>query len=147
MPTKPNPADIAFSKCVRERADWQCQYSGVMFERNAHGLHCSHFYGRRMRSLRWHPLNCFAHSYASHNFLGENPHEFTEWAEKELGTDKYLELVGLSQIIMPTTKLDRKEIAKHYREEHKRMLSERDAGAVGWLDFEIAPLIAERLEK
>ena len=63
----------------------------------------------------------------------ENPIGFTAWIDGDLVGDKWVDgylgrvhmkaLNKKRNILMPTTKMLRKEIAKHYREEHKKMLA------------------------
>lgn len=48
------------------------------------GLHCSHFWGRANKSVRYEPLNCDAHCFACHMHLGSNPQEFVKWKEERL---------------------------------------------------------------
>ena len=42
MAIKITPADTAFSKCVKERADWKCERCGTQYQEGDRGLHCSH---------------------------------------------------------------------------------------------------------
>lgn len=50
------------------------------------GLHCSHFWGRVNKSVRYEPLNCDACCFACHQHLGGNPQEFCEWKRERLKT-------------------------------------------------------------
>ncbi len=77
--------DDVFSKFIRTRAKWTCEFCKKNFESNRAGLHCSHMFGRRNITVRYHPSNAFAHCVYCHKRLGENPIEFAEWAEKKLG--------------------------------------------------------------
>jgi hypothetical protein len=133
---KRSPADIAFSKCIRERADWICEYSGKDFKNNRGGLHCSHFYGRRARTVRWDADNAFAHGCYEHKYLGENPGEFHSWAIKTRGDGWYQILTEKwRNLKRKVTKLEEKEIAKHYQEQLKIMEQKRKDGVTGWLEF------------
>lgn len=133
---KRSPADIAFSKCVRERNDWICEYCNRDFSGNTSILDCSHFYGRRAKSTRWDGDNCFAHCRGCHNKLGENPGEFTNHAIKLRGEGWYERLTEKwRNVKRKISKAEEKEIAKHYREELKKMEKQRKEGVRGWLDF------------
>lgn len=48
------------------------------------GLHCSHFWGRVNKSVRYEPLNADSHCFACHMYLSGNPHEFVEWKKRLL---------------------------------------------------------------
>jgi hypothetical protein len=50
-----------------------------------------------------------------------NPLEFTKWLEETLGEGHMEMLREKWQVLMKTNKQLRKEIAKHYREEFKKM--------------------------
>lgn len=133
---KRSPADSAFSKCVRERNDWHCEYCKRDFSNNTHILDCSHFYGRRARTVRWDGDNAFSHCRGCHNKLGENPGEFHTWAVNTRG-DGWFEILTdkWRNLKRKITKQEEKEIAKHYREELKKMEQKRKDGVKGWLEF------------
>lgn len=134
---KRTPADIAFSKCIRERAGWCCERCGAQHQTNSMGLHCSHFHGRGKWSVRHDPDNAFAHCYGCHQYLGGRPQEFADWVRHKQGD-------GLFEIVLERandTKLGRlakreaKAIAKYYRDQHRNMLTQRDLGITGRLEI------------
>ena len=131
------PADAAFSFCIRERNDWHCEYCYRYFpdDSGRRSLHCSHFYGRRHRGLRFHASNAFAHCYTCHKRLGENPADFTFWVEQKLGEGMVEMLRERRNSIYKMGKGELKEIAAHYRNELKTMHEKRANGEVGYLDF------------
>ena len=116
---------------VRERADWTCEVCGKKYQQPAQNLHCSHFYSRRHRSIRWHPLNAFSHDFGCHQRLGENPAEFVDWVEKN--RPESLAMRDLVNVITKVTKKDRKLIALHYKAEYEKMRALRDLGSKGRL--------------
>jgi len=66
--------DEVFSYCVRQRAEWRCQYSGKpYFPKNEEGLgtksklNTCHIVGRTSYLTRWHPRNAVALNYFWHN--------------------------------------------------------------------------------
>lgn len=81
--------DQVFSKFIRTRAKWNCENCGKNFESNRGGLHCSHFYGRRAITTRFHPDNAMAHCVYCHKRLGENPDQHRELTFKKLGKERY----------------------------------------------------------
>lgn len=58
--SRPDKADIVFSKAIRERDRWSCQCCGRVFPEGSGQLQNSHFFGRRMESTRFDPENCDA---------------------------------------------------------------------------------------
>ena len=55
---KRTPADIAFSLCVRERANWKCERCGKYYpEGRRKGLECSHHHSRGKWGIRHDPMN------------------------------------------------------------------------------------------
>ena len=83
MKIKLDALDRLFSLYIRKRARGYCErckrYFGV--ER----LQCSHFYGRRARSVRYDPDNACALCFSCHIYLGENPREHTRFFRDRLG--------------------------------------------------------------
>ena len=135
---KLNPADTAFSKCVRERTDYTCEVCGGQYEEGDRGLHCSHYFGRRAYSVRFDPANAFAHCFACHQRLGSNPDDFARWADGVLGSGRVQLLRERREdnSLGKTVKKNLKDVAKHYREQLKIMKAKRADGAVGRIEFE-----------
>ena len=135
---KITPADEAFSLCVRERAGWCCEKCGTHYpEGKRGGLHCSHFHGRANWSVRFDPLNAFAHCFGCHMYFEGNPHEFREWVMQQIGEGAYQILlekknnISLAKIARKTK--GKGEIAAHYRQEHKRIKDQNERTFIGWL--------------
>ncbi len=141
------PADKAFSDCVRERADFRCERCGRQVDRydgNARkGLHCSHWIGRGSWGTRFHPLNAYAHCYGCHAYFEGRPALFNDWVMERLGGQAMDALKRLGSAPAYGIKKRKKEIAKHYRMEHRDMLEKRKDGLTGWLSFSISPDIPE----
>jgi hypothetical protein len=133
------PADSAFSKCVRERAEWFCERCGTHYEHKPQGLHCSHYMGRGNWSTRFHPSNGVALCYGCHQYVGSRPNEHSDLVWKLRGITTVDSLRALSSSPARGLRKQVAAIAKHYRGELKRLQQYRAAGIVGWLDFEIAP--------
>jgi hypothetical protein len=136
MAVKIKVADTWFSKCVRERADWTCERCGSVHERGSMGLHCSHIFSRRHRTLRWCGDNAQALCFGCHSWYGGSPADSGRWIESVLG-EGYLDILREkrdAKIKIPVS--EEKDIARHYRNEFRRMEEERDNGAIGRLEFE-----------
>lgn len=136
---KRTPADAAFSDCVRERANWKCEVCGTDYTNNTRGLHCSHYHGRANWSVRFNPDNAAAHCYGCHSKLEGSPHDFYQLWIKFLGEGAYQLLLekkndtGLGKEYRRTK--GKGDIAKHYRNEFKRMKDMRALGDTSRIEF------------
>jgi len=136
---KSTAADKAFSKCVRERSLWKCERCGAQHEVNSQGLHCSHFYSRGNWSVRFEPLNAFAHCYGCHQYLSGRPEEFRVWAQQAMGVKAYEVLIEKSQDIS-IGRATRKTkgigpIARWFRDQHQVIKDQREQGVSGRIEF------------
>ena len=128
MAIKLDAADNWCSKVVRQKANHTCEFSG----RTDGQMHCCHIYGRGAKSVRWSLDNLVCLRSYQHRYFTENPTEFTRWLEgcydKDgnwiegyLGRAHMEMLLEKKNVLMPTTKQLRKDIAKHYRDEFRKM--------------------------
>jgi len=133
---KRTPADIVFSKCVRERASWHCERCASYFpEGNRGGLDCSHHHSRGSWSIRFNPLNAEALCYGCHSHYG-GTQERREQVLTQEEQDILYELKEDTNIGREYRKTKGKgEIAKHYRNELKRMEELRANGVVDRIEF------------
>lgn len=117
MAIKRDAADKWFSDVVRKKAGHVCESCGKVDGR----MECAHIYGRAAKSVRWSMDNAVCLCHYCHMKFTANPLEFTKWLEDTLGEGHMDMLREKWQVLMKTNKLLRKEIAKHYREEFKKM--------------------------
>ena len=117
MAIKRDSADKWFSDVVRKKAGHVCESCGKVEGR----MECAHIYGRSAKSVRWSLDNAVCLCHYCHMRFTANPLEFTAWLERELGQGHMDMLREKWQVLMKTNKELRKEIAKHYREEFKKM--------------------------
>lgn len=132
---KRGPADEAFSKCVRERAGYCCERCGRQYDASSTGLHCSHNFSRRRRTIRWCGDNGLALCYSCHEWFGGNPADSGAWLRAKLGDGALDILREKMNSRVKVSKDEEKEIAAHYRAELRRMQAERKAGKVGRIEF------------
>ena len=119
---KVNQADRWFSLCVRHAAGWQCEKCGKVYPENSMGLHNSHNFSRRHRTIRWCADNTLALCYPCHQWFGGNPADSGEWLRQQIG-DGMLDLLREKRDSMvKVSKAEEKEIAAHYRKEYRRMV-------------------------
>ena len=121
MSIKVNPADQAFSRCVRTAAKWTCERCGSVHEEKSQGLHCSHIFSRRHRTIRWSRDNVQALCFSCHQWFGGNPADSGYWVSELLGDGHMQLLREKKDSKVKVSKLEEKEIAKHYRAELKKL--------------------------
>lgn len=136
MAMKRTQADIHFSKCVREAADWTCQRCGKMYPENSPGLECAHFMTRGKWGTRFDPDNVAALCTGCHFYIDANPHEKMAWFEKRLGSGLAAIVREKSEDTRHGLKKLKKEISAHYRAEYKRLKELRAQGETGKLEIQ-----------
>ena len=141
MGIKRDATDKWFSDCVRERANWTCEHSGLVdteaqITKKSRTMECAHIYGRRSRNVRWYPLNAVCLSSASHRYFTERPMEFVSWVQKQLG-DGAVEILKerVNDLSIKYSKKEKKEIATHYRTEFEKLRKEREKGKTNRIEF------------
>ena len=111
---KITPADKAFSDVVRHKST--CDRCGKVGR-----VECSHVYGRRHRTIRWDLLNAKPLCHGCHRWWHENPLEASLWFNEKYGEARRDILLEKKRSRIKVSKLEEKDIAKHYREELKKM--------------------------
>lgn len=136
MAIKRTPADDAFSRCVRAANNWTCCKCGSFFViGNRSGLDCSHHHSRGNWGIRFDPMNAEALCYGCHSHYGgteERRNEVLTKAEQDLLFEKKRD-TELAKAYRKTK--GKGAIAKHYREELKRIEKLRDSGVTGYIRF------------
>ena len=132
MATKRKPADTAFSLCVRHAAKWTCERCGVQHEQGSMGLHTSHIFSRRHRTIRWARDNVQALCFGCHSWYGGNPADSGKWIT-ELKGEGFMDMLREKRDQrVKVSKQEEKDIASHYRKEYKRMVEEDDYDFESW---------------
>ena len=90
------PLDIVFSKLVRMRVDYTCEYCGKKSV-NKQGLHCSHFIGRRYRNTRWLEGNCACLCFSCHNLMHDFPAIHKSFFLQRIGSEGVERLENLAR--------------------------------------------------
>jgi hypothetical protein len=130
------PADKWFSLCVRWAADWRCEKCNAQFEEGSQGLHCSHIFSRKNRTIRWCRENVQPLCYNCHQWFGGNPADSGAWIEELRGINKMASLRQKKNRRVKVTKIEEKEIATFYRLQLKDIKLKRLTGEVGVIEFE-----------
>lgn len=133
---KRDALDAAFSEAVRERDNWTCQRCGIvdtaaqMGERPSF-MDCSHVFSRRYVSTRTYPDNALCLCRGCHRKMGDRPPEHAALCERILGEGRYQRLIERrANSMIKYLKKDKPAMAKHYREEVKRIRSDRAMGVM-----------------
>ena len=135
MAIKIKPADTWFSKCVRSANDWTCAKCGTKYEEGSQGLHCSHIFSRRHRTIRWCKDNVQALCFSCHQWFGGSPADSGLWVANLLG-ESHIELLREKRDSrVKVSKPEEKDIAKHYREQLKLIEKKRLDGDSGYIEF------------
>jgi hypothetical protein len=136
MAVKIKACDTAFSQCVREAHNWTCEKCHSKHERGSMGLHNSHIFSRRHRTIRWCKENTQALCFSCHSWFGGNPADSGIWITDLLGVAFIDALREKKDMKLKVPKTEEKLIAKHYREQLKIIGQKRLDGATGFIDFE-----------
>ncbi len=131
-----SPADDAFSKCIRLSVNYECERCGKQYDKSSTGLHCSHNFSRRHRTIRWCKENALSMCYSCHSWFADSPWESSKWLEGKLGVAAIEALVDKKNAKIKVSKLEEKDIAKHYREQLKILEQKRNDGETGYITFE-----------
>lgn len=124
MGLKIKPADKYFSLYIRSRDEWTCKRCGKQFTPPTMGLHCSHYFGRTRKSVRWDEENCDSLCYGCHRYWEkENREEYRAFKVKQLGQRGFDALTVRANQIEKVNKNDEKIIALAYRMEVKKFKS------------------------
>ena len=137
MKLKRTTADYWFSKCVRLRANYICQGCGNKYEENSRALHCSHFFSRAKKAVRYDGNNAFAHCFYCHQMFGSNPYYFVQHYVDMYGKDllSILQEKSENMSLGKRAHKEKKEISKHYRCEANKLIQIRESGNSEWIDF------------
>jgi len=114
---KYDPAWTIFSKYIRKRDNYTCQRCGAVHDPSSRGLHASHYFGRGGYSTRYDPDNCVALCYGCHKYWDEqNRPEYTDFKTKQLGQERYDELVYRANHIKKRTSNTKKEMLQYAKD-------------------------------
>lgn len=127
---KRDKLDAVFSDLVRLRANGVSEYSG-----KSGPLECCHIYGRRKRSVRWHPLNAVALTHYEHRHFTENPVEFLAWLSTIMSDADRSILMNLANTPRKFTPRELEGLYHHYIRQHGEMVHRRELGDGGYIPF------------
>jgi hypothetical protein len=128
-------SDTAFSRCVRSANEYKCEKCKAQHDKSSCGLHCSHIFTRSHRTIRWCKENAQSLCFSCHNWFGGEPAESGVWIRGLLGDEAIGLLIEKKNSRVKVSKLEEKEITKHYRQQLKEIEQKRLDGVTGYIDF------------
>jgi len=131
MGVKITPADKAFSDVVHAAYDNTCCRCGRVGR-----VENSHIHSRRHRTIRWCKENGVAKCHTCHRWWHENPTEAGLWFIEVFGQGTEDILIEKKNLKVKVSKLEEKDIAKHYRQQLKIIKEKRAGGETGFIDYE-----------
>jgi len=116
MSVKRLPADIAFSKAIREAYDYTCCSCDINYRHDPGYVHCAHIHTRKHRSTRWNATyGAIALCAKCHRRFTDYPVEWGDFLKRYMGDSNYDEAKRLAWSTRKYSKAEQKEIAAHYR--------------------------------
>lgn len=129
---KRDATDAIVSDVIREAADWTCERCGLEFpDRKSQNLHASHYYGRGIKSTRYHPDNVASLCGNCHKKLSHDHDEHYRFMYRRLGEVRYEILRERKQQTVRYRNGDFKAIRCHFRAEMRRIKAMRANGVTG----------------
>ena len=123
-------ADRAFADCLKAAHDNTCEWCGIIGR-----METSHVHSRRHRTIRWDKLNANCLCNGCHRRWHESPLAASEWFSETFGEGRVAILREKMNNRVKVPKSEEKDIAKHYREELKKINEARNNGITGYVDF------------
>ena len=129
-------ADTHFSRCIRMAVDWTCERCGARgatpYGDAGVKLECCHIIGRRAAVTRWDTLNALSMCHTCHRETTENPLAFSDWIRQKW-PNRWELLQEKRRAYVKNNPQTRREVAKHYLEEYKRMERTGKRDLVSWI--------------
>lgn len=110
--------DDAFSLHIRTRDNFTCLRCGLHIDPPTNLIHCSHFYTRNARSVRFDDDNGDAMCYGCHRFLETRKNgEYTDIKKKQLGQSRFnaLRRRYYTLRVRPPTELEKQALLEAWK--------------------------------
>ena len=134
MAVKRSPADIAFSKAIRESYDYECPSCNINYRHDPGYMHCAHVHTRKHRSTRWNAeFGAIALCAKCHRRFTDFPVEWGGFLRRHMGDSNYEEAKRRAWQSVKYSKQDQQEIKEHYRSEVERIEKLRMDGEQGFI--------------
>ena len=128
--------DIVMSNLVRCATNYSCENCGKYYPPDLRrGIHCSHFWGRGIKQLRYSELNCSALCYGCHMKLTSDPWAHMQFMQKRVGTEVLEQMAKLAYCGYKWGKKDQDACLIHLIEQWRIMSQKRREGETGIIEY------------
>jgi hypothetical protein len=124
------PSDKAFADCLKAAHDYTCERCGKQGR-----METSHVYSRKHRTIRWCKDNANCLCNYCHRIWHDSPLDAFYWFDERYGEARRLFLIEKMNNRNKVSKLEEKDIAKHYKEQLKIVEERRNSGEMDYIDF------------
>lgn len=136
MKIKRDKLDVVMSNLVRCSTNYSCENCGKYYPPELRrGIHCSHYWGRVIKQLRFSELNTSALCYGCHMRFTADPWAHTQYMRQRVGQDTLDKLSVLAYSAYKFTPKEQEKALLHLIEEWRRMSLERRAGNTERIPF------------
>ncbi len=135
--------DSLFSKKIRERDNWTCVRCKAYHAPPTSALHCSHYWGRAAKSVRYDPLNADALCYGCHSKWESNKQgDYRDFKIHQLGAFQYAQLEKRARSIVKFGTVERKELLELLKDPENVYAPSNDNGGVDLYDIQHARAVS-----
>jgi hypothetical protein len=129
--------DIVMSNLVRCATNYTCENCGKYYPPELRkGIHCSHYWGRAIKQLRYSELNTSALCYGCHMRFTSDPWAHTDFMRKKVGQETLEKMAVLAYSKYKFTQKEQDLALAHLIEQWRIMSIERRAGNNDKLKYE-----------
>lgn len=131
-----NKLDVVMSNLVRCSTNYTCEHCGKHYPPTLRrGIHCSHYWGRAIKQLRYSELNCSALCYGCHMRMTADPWAHTEFMRKKVGQDMLEKMAVEAYSAYKFKGKDQEACLLHLVNEWSEMSKKRRAGDAGVIAY------------
>ena len=129
--------DVLMSNLVRCSTNYTCEHCGKHYPATLRrGIHCSHYWGRAIKQLRFSELNCSALCYGCHMRMTSDPWAHTQFMRQKIGNDTLIELSKIAYASYKFKAKDQDAALMHLVEQWQMMSERRRKGETGIIKYQ-----------
>lgn len=128
--------DVVMSNLVRCSTNYTCENCGKYYPPELRrGIHCSHYWGRAIKQLRFSELNTSALCYGCHMKFTADPWLHTEFMRKRIGQINLERMATIAYSAYKWGKRDQDACLIHLIEQWRIMSQRRREGDIGVIAY------------
>lgn len=132
-----NKLDVLMSNLVRCSTNYTCESCGKYYPPELRrGIHCSHYWGRGIKQLRYSELNTTSLCYGCHMRYTADPWSHTAFMRDRVGQDTLDKMAVLAYSNYRFFAKDQEKALLHLINEWQKMSQARRAGDTGIIKYE-----------